>query len=124
MATIKGTLGSRSTRHSTVTDTAARVRRALLMADVLAHPGVINPRGGRGAARIIVTAEPGRIRISVSGAGHQELLVYGRVTRRDVVHPLEREFGTTAVTVRDPLGAWTEEPTDEAFVSVPLAPTN
>lgn len=99
---------TRGLNHSSLTDTGARAFRALALAGVEAQPGVINPRPSRGGPRVVVTAEPRRVRIGVAGEGHQELLVYGAVARDAILVPLVSEFGAEAVSVRDPHGIWGE----------------
>jgi hypothetical protein len=94
------------TRHTTLTETAERAAEALHRAGILPHPGVICPTRSRGGARVTVTVEVNRVRLGIAGQGHQEVLLYGPLTRSEVVPPLVREFGGTAVSVRDPHGLW------------------
>jgi hypothetical protein len=104
MATPRGVL--KNTRHSTLTPTAARAARALSAAGLRPHPGVIDPGPCKGDVRITVTAEPNRVRVCVSGNGHQEILVYGASTQEEVTVPLQREFGDKRVRTRDPYHVW------------------
>lgn len=100
----------RLANHTTLTESGRRAAEAIARAGLLPYPGVISPRGGRGGeARVTVTAEPGRVRVGVSGGGHQEILVYGPVPREPLVEALEAEFGLGRVAVRDPGGLWAEE---------------
>lgn len=97
---------TRGLNHSTLTETGARVYRALALAGIEAQPGIINPRPSRGGARVVVTPEARRVRIAVAGEGHQQLHVYGVISPSAILAPLVAEFGTDAVTIRDTNAVW------------------
>mgnify|MGYP006961543729 CR=1 FL=1 len=93
--------------HTTLTESAERAARALRALGLAPYPGVIDPKGGsRGGARVTIQVEPGRVRITVSGTGVQELLLYGSSSRDAILPPLAREFGQDRVSIRDPSGLW------------------
>jgi len=95
------------TPHSTLTDTAARAARALRARGLLPYPGVISAKRSRSAPRVVVTVERGRVRVTVSGGGIQDIHLYGQVAAADVMEPLEREFGADSVRLRDRERLWT-----------------
>ena len=107
MGTRGGTLSR--TRHTTLTQSATQVARTLAAAGLRPHPGYIDARSCRSGLRITVWAEPTRVRITVSGDGHQEILIYGALGKDQVTGPLERTFGASRVTTRDPHGIWKAE---------------
>jgi hypothetical protein len=88
--------------HATLTETGARAAAAIERAGLLPYPGIIDGRrGAGGSARVVVTVEPGRHRVKVSGSGPQEVLVYGPVDQDRLKRALEAEFGESMVTWRD-----------------------
>ncbi|OSM04818.1 hypothetical protein [Magnetofaba australis] len=67
------------TRHTSLIPNAEKVVALLRKAGYKPHPGPIDGRGGRGALRIKIVAQPNRTRIIVSGGGAQEIYLYGPV---------------------------------------------
>lgn len=82
-------MNRRGTRHSSLTEKAALLCRALRKAGFFPHPGPINARGsGSGDCRIKISAENGRTRIRVTGHGVQEIFLYGSVDVEEVVRTI------------------------------------
>ncbi|MBF0142013.1 MAG: hypothetical protein HQL57_06975 [Magnetococcales bacterium] len=82
------------TRHSSLTDNAARVVAALRRAGFRPHPGPISGRfGGGGTVRVKISGESGRTRLRVAGGGVQELFLYGPVRMETVVAVIRELFG-------------------------------
>ena len=101
--------------HTTLIEPATRADKALRAVGLVPYPGIIDPRGGsRGGARAIVVVEAGRVRVTVSGAGVQELLIYGPVPADTVLTALRSEFGEGKVSLRDPAKLWADRTDQEA----------
>ncbi|MBF0369081.1 MAG: hypothetical protein HQL52_06460 [Magnetococcales bacterium] len=91
-------MSRKRTRHTTLTEKANQVSRALKKGGWLVHPGPIDARGGRGGdLRVKINAESGRVRIRVAGGGVQELFLYGPVELNRVVESISTALGATAI---------------------------
>lgn len=93
--------------HSSLIPIAADLAAALRRENLLPYPGVIAPRGGGGSvARVVVAVEANRIRLAVSAAGHQDLLLYGMIEQERVMAAVASVFPPGAIVVRDPNQLW------------------
>ncbi|HIJ85572.1 MAG: hypothetical protein HW380_1458 [Magnetococcales bacterium] len=83
-------MNRRGTRHTSLTEKAVLLCRALRKAGYRPHPGPIDGRGrSRGDCRIKISSEPGRIRLRVTGHGVQEVFLYGPVELEKIVKAIE-----------------------------------
>ena len=85
------------TRHTSLTDAAGKVVKALRAAGYRPHPGRISARGGKGAVRLKVSGDSSRTRIRVAGGGVQELLLYGDVELDHLLTVLRQTVGPDAI---------------------------
>ncbi|MBF0621651.1 MAG: hypothetical protein HQL54_06955 [Magnetococcales bacterium] len=88
----------KQTRHTSLTDKAAKVCRQLRRAGFHPHPGPISARGGHGGAlRIKISAEPNRIRLRIAGSGVQEVFLYGPIVLNDLIRTVQDQFGKRSI---------------------------
>ncbi|MBF0108174.1 MAG: hypothetical protein HQL76_03230 [Magnetococcales bacterium] len=91
-----------ATRHSSLTEKAALLCKALRQAGFHPHPGPINARGrGGGDCRVKINSEPGRIRLRVTGHGVQEVFLYGPVAMDRVVATIKEIQGVRIESIAD-----------------------
>lgn len=83
-------MNRRTTRHTSVTENAALLCKALRKAGYHPHPGPINARGrGSGDCRVKISSEVGRTRLRVTGHGVQEVFLYGPVDVAKIITVIE-----------------------------------
>ncbi|MBF0144614.1 MAG: hypothetical protein HQL84_00830 [Magnetococcales bacterium] len=83
-------MNRRTTRHSSLTEKAALLCKALRKAGFHPHPGPINARGrGGGDCRVKISSDSGRIRLRVTGHGVQEVFLYGPVDLDRLVQAID-----------------------------------
>jgi len=99
MASAIGNRRGKKTRHTTVTEEAAKVYQLLLRAGFVACPGAISGSPGS-QRRITITYELTRTRITVASKGVQDLHLYGAINR-EILETTIREYPNTRVTLRD-----------------------
>ncbi|MBF0138689.1 MAG: hypothetical protein HQL74_00265 [Magnetococcales bacterium] len=83
-------MNRRTTRHTSLTEKAALLCKALRKVGYHPHPGPINAKGrSSGDCRVKISSEAGRTRLRVTGHGVQEVFLYGPVDIAKIVSVIE-----------------------------------
>jgi hypothetical protein len=99
MASAIGNRRGKKTRHTTVTEEAAKIYSLLLRSGFVACPGAISGSPGS-QRRITITYELNRTRITIASKGVQDLHIYGVVNREKLEAAL-RGYPNSLFMIRD-----------------------